>query len=119
MVAALPIASILSSIALGVVLLQWCSAVVVVIIGFSLAIGIALLLALSPDTPWVSIALFAALGLVQGAIFASVPELNLRSADQALANGAPAQTGNIGNAFGTPLLLMLLAVGDLYSVQST
>ena len=41
----------------------------------------------------------------------SVPELNKNGRDQALANGALAQAGNIGNACGTPLLLLLLSVG--------
>lgn len=69
-----------------------------------------------PDAAWPSIALFATLGLVQGASFASIPQLNRSSSDQALANGALAQAGNMGNAVGTPLLLMLLAAGGLTAV---
>ena len=53
-------------------------------------------------------ALFAALGLVQGASFAAIPELNARADDQALAYGLIAQTGNIGNLLGTPLLLAII-----------
>ena len=54
-------------------------------------------------------ALLGALGLVQGASFAAIPELNVEPEAQALANGALAQMGNLGNVAGTPLLLAALA----------
>lgn len=107
----LPIASIISSMSLGVMLVKNYSAVSVVCIGFALAIIVASTMPFLPGEPIPSIALFAALGLVQGASFAAVPELNKSAGDQALANGAFAQAGNIGNACGTPLLLLLLSVG--------
>jgi nitrate/nitrite transporter NarK len=63
--------------------------------------------------PVLALALFSVLGLVQGASFAAVPELNTTNEARALANGAMAQMGNIGNLLGTPLLLAVLGVaGD-------
>ena len=109
--AALPLASIASSMTLGVALLRRFSAVTVIGIGFVAAALISLALPVWPGEPLPGAALFAALGLVQGASFASVPQLNPGRADQALANGALAQAGNVGNACGTPLLLALLAGG--------
>lgn len=115
---ALPLASILSSMTLGVLLLQWLSAVVVIQIGLIAGIFMAFVLAFVPDTPWPAVALFAALGLMQGATFAAVPQLNPSTSHQALANGTIAQAGNIGNALGTPLILMLLAIGGFKAVIS-
>ena len=109
--AALPLASIASSMTLGVALLRRFSAVTVIGTGFVAAALISLALPVWPGEPLPCVALFAALGLVQGASFASVPQLNPDRADQALANGALAQAGNVGNACGTPLLLALLAGG--------
>jgi len=106
---AMPLASIVCSLTIGVPLLRRLSAVQVVGTGFSLSILAALVLAtVSPGT-WAGIALFGALGLVQGASFASVPELNPTPADQTLANGALTQAGNLGNAIGTPLLVAVHA----------
>ena len=109
--AALPLASIASSMTLGVALLRRFSAVTVIATGFVAAALISLALPVWPGEPLPCVALFAALGLVQGASFASVPQLNPDRAGQALANGALAQAGNVGNACGTPLLLALLAGG--------
>ena len=105
----MPLASIVCSLTIGVLLLHRLSAVQVVGIGFSLSIVAALVLATVPAGAWAGIALFGALGLVQGASFASVPELNPTPADQALANGALTQAGNLGNAIGTPLLVAVHA----------
>ncbi len=55
--------------------------------------------------------LFTTMGLVQGAGFAAVPELNRTGDAQALSYGLMAQTGNIGNLAGTPLLLAVLDHG--------
>ena len=112
----LPMASILSSMTIGVLLLQWLSAVVVIQTGLIAAICAAIILFFVPETPWPAIVLFSSLGLVQGASFTAVPQLNPDSATQALANGTLAQAGNLGNSLGTPLLLMVLAVGGLNAV---
>ena len=106
---AMPLASIAVSMTLGVALLRWTSAVGVVCLGFAAAIGLGTALLLAPGTPWLCVALLGALGLVQGASFAAIPQLAPVPADQALANGAVAQTGNLGNLLGTPLLLAVLS----------
>ena len=49
--------------------------------------------------------------MLQGATFAAVPQLNISLEDRALANGGIAQTGNIGNALGTPAMLAVVATG--------
>ena len=109
--AALPLASIVSSMTLGVALLRATSAVRVIGIGFAAAALVSPALLVWPGEPLPCIALFAALGLVQGASFAAVPELNRSDADRALSNGALAQAGNVGNACGTPLVLAAVAAG--------
>lgn len=64
---------------------------------------------LGVPTPVLCVLLFATLGLVQGASFAAIPALNASAQDRALANGALAQMGNLGNTLGTPVLLLVLA----------
>ncbi|MEM9714926.1 MAG: MFS transporter [Pseudomonadota bacterium] len=59
----------------------------------------------------VAVLFFGVIGLVQGGSFAAVPELNKRPEDQALAYGFMAQTGNIGNLLGTPILLWVISLG--------
>ncbi len=108
----LPIASIVSSMTIGVALLLWWSAVRVICMGFVLAMMNALLLIVMPESVLVSALLFASLGLVQGASFAAIPQLNPSSADQTLAYGALAQTGNIGNLLGTPVMLSVLSASN-------
>lgn len=64
----------------------------------------------------VLIALLAmiATGVTAGANFAAVPEFNTEPQDQAHANGAMAQVGNIGTACGTPLFA--LVAGSLWGL---
>lgn len=109
-IGAMPLISIFSSLILGVWLLKRFSAVLVMQIGFALAALAALGLVPLPGNPVICLALAAALGLVQGAGFAAVPQLNEALDHRAQANGALAQTGNIGNTLGTPLLLAVIAV---------
>ena len=113
---ALPLASILTSMTLGVLLLQWLSAVVVVQMGLVAAIFASLLVLFASGSAWPAVILFGALGLTQGASFAAVPQLNPSSEHQALANGTLAQAGNLGNSLGTPIVLLALAVGGLKTV---
>ncbi|OCW57587.1 MFS transporter [Hoeflea olei] len=110
--AAMPLSSILSSLSLGNLLLRRMPAVGVIIAGFASAIALVLVYVLTGPDPWLFIALFAALGLVQGASFAAVPQLNASLADRSLANGGIAQTGNLGNALGTPALLAVTTAGS-------
>lgn len=109
--AAMPLSSIVSSMTIGNILLRYMSAVSVIVTGFSTAIALVLVLLIVGPGSWLFIALFACLGLVQGATFAAVPELNSSLEDRALANGGIAQTGNIGNALGTPALLAVVTTG--------
>ena len=109
--AAMPLSSIVSSMTLGNILLRYMSAVSVIVIGFATAIVLVLVFLLTGPGAWLFIALFACLGLVQGASFAAVPELNISLEGRALANGGIAQTGNIGNALGTPAMLAVVATG--------
>ena len=109
----MPIASIVVSMTLGVALLRLVSAISVVALGFLAAMGVALVYLALPGSVWLPVALFGALGLVQGASFAAIPQLNSAPADQALANGAMAQMGNAGNVSGTLVLLAVLAASDV------
>ncbi len=104
----MPLASIAVSLLIVPLLLSRVPAVSVVMLGFVLSVLTLALLILGVPVAIVAIALFGVLGLVQGASFAAVPQLNGSVETRALANGAMAQMGNIGNLLGTPLLLALL-----------
>jgi MFS transporter, DHA1 family, inner membrane transport protein len=110
-VGGMPLVSIASSLTLGVLLLQRMSAISVIVLGFASATAAALALAVLPGDPILCLALAAGLGLVQGAGFAAVPELNAALSDRAQANGALAQTGNVGNTLGPPVLLAVIGIG--------
>lgn len=104
----LPLTSIAISLTLVVALLRFVPAVRVVMLGFGLsAIAVVLIWAL-PGAIWPVVVLFAALAPVQAASFAAIPQLNAEPQDRALANGAVAQMGNLGNLSGTPVLLAVL-----------
>lgn len=104
---AMPLMSIVSAMTLGVYLLRYTSAVGVAVIGFVLTALVVLALILWPGAPLLCLAMAFALGLVQGAGFTIVPQLNTAEGDRAAANGAMAQTGNLGNTLGTPVMLMI------------
>lgn len=108
----MPLAGIAISLTLGVALLRFASAVTAIKLGFLLSGSCTLVLWVFPASAWAAIALFAVLGLVQGASFAAVPQLNPDPRHQAYANGALAQMGNLGNLTGTVVLLSLLNVFD-------
>lgn len=107
-IASMPLVSIAVSLIFVSLLLTRFSAVAITAGGFVLSAGVVLLYFVGAPLPFICIALFAALGLVQGASFAAVPELNTTGEARALANGAMAQMGNVGNLLGTPILLMIL-----------
>ncbi|WP_420012032.1 MFS transporter [Tateyamaria sp.] len=107
---AMPLMSIVTSMTLGVFALRYMSAVWVVQGGFALCIAALIWLMIKPGDPVACIALAGALGLVQGASFAAVPQLNHTATHQAQAYGAVAQTGNLGNTLGTPVLLAVLGI---------
>jgi MFS transporter, DHA1 family, inner membrane transport protein len=106
----MPIAGIVTSMVIGVALLRRFTAVQVIKLGFLLSGMCMLLFWPLKESAGIAIALFAVLGLVQGASFSAVPELNHDPRAQAYANGAMAQMGNLGNLTGTVVLLWLLDV---------
>ena len=108
-IGAMPIVSIAVSMTLGIVLLRKISAVEIVIIGFACSALCMFWLWLMPAQIFACLALAAAMGLIQGASFAAVPQLNTSSTAQAQANGAMAQLGNLGNTLGTPVMALALA----------
>jgi MFS family permease len=111
--AGMPLISIAVSLTLGVWALSRVSAVRLVQLGYLAAIPGFLTLGLfwgqgvgmAAGALWLS----GALGIVQGASFASIPELNATPPDRARAAGAIAQLGNLGTTTGTPVLAALLA----------
>lgn len=108
-IGAMPVTSILVSMTLGVWLLRRYTAVQVVQAGFLLSAGCMVWLWVAPGQPAACLGLAAALGLVQGASFAAVAQLNHGAVDRARANGGLAQAGNLGNTLGTPLMLAALS----------
>jgi MFS transporter, DHA1 family, inner membrane transport protein len=110
---AMPLVSILVSLTLGVWLLGQMTAIRVVQSGFAVAI----LAAFGLWAFWgqgMPEAIFACLvaasmGVVQGASFAAIPQLNADPTDRARAAGAIAQLGNLGTTTGTPMLALVLA----------
>lgn len=111
--AGMPLVSIAVSLTLGVRLLGRMSAIRLVQCGYAVAIPGFLLLWLFWGQGAGMVAggflLSAALGIVQGASFAAIPELNATPEDRARAAGAVAQLGNLGTTTGTPVLAALLA----------
>ncbi len=108
-VGAMPLVSIISSMTLGVMLLRTLAAWKVVVFGFILSAWAIGALIMFPGDPYAAIALGAAIGLVQGATFAAVPQLNEAAEARSLANGGLAQMGNLGNTIGTPIMLTVIA----------
>jgi MFS family permease len=109
----MPLVSILVSLTLGVRLLQSMSAVRLVQWGYAAAIpGFLILWAFWGQGAGMvagGFVLSGALGIVQGASFASIPELVASPDNRARAAGAVAQLGNLGTTTGTPVLAALLA----------
>ncbi len=111
--AGMPMVSIAVSLTLGVQLLRRMSAVRLVQWGYAAAVpGFAILWAFWGTGAGMVVGGFVlsgALGIVQGASFSSIPELNLTPEARARAAGAVAQLGNLGTTTGTPVLAALLA----------
>lgn len=111
--AGMPLVSIAVSLTLGVQLLGRMSAVRLVQAGYAAAIPGFLILWLfwgqGAGMVVGGFVLSGALGIVQGASFAAIPELNQTPQDRARAAGAVAQLGNLGTTTGTPALAALLA----------
>lgn len=105
----IPLATLVSSMSVGNLLLRRVSAIAVIQLSFATTILSLIGLLIWPGAPVAAVIWAGCLGLAQGAGFAAVPELNARITEQSHANGAMAQTGNLGNTIGTPLLLLVLS----------
>jgi len=108
----LPILALIGTFGAGW-LAKWIRPGTVLLAGFGATV-VGLLFALVVPVPlqvWVVLAVFVAIGLVPGASFANVPALNEDPADQARANGAIAQLGNIGTAASTPVFAAAVVFG--------
>ena len=114
---AMPLVSIAASMLAVPLMMRAMPGVVAVGLGFGLGL-LAMLAAPWLSAPATAIALFVALGVVQGATFAAIPELVPRGADQARAYGVMAQMGNLGNLTGTPLFLAILSAGGTGAVYA-
>ncbi|MFN7224538.1 MAG: MFS transporter [Paracoccaceae bacterium] len=103
----MPLISIAVSLTLGVLLLGRMPAVRLVQWGYLAAMPGFVLLALvwgqGPGMLVAGLWLSAALGIVQGASFAAIPQLNQTPGTRAQASGAIAQLGNLGTTTGTPV----------------
>ncbi len=107
-----PLLSIAVSLTLGVWLLGFVTAWRLVRAGYVVSGIFGVLLAFAWGTPaavWLALALLGGLGIVQGASFASIPQLNAGLAERSQAAGALAQLGNLGTTTGTPILAALVA----------
>lgn len=118
-IGAMPLISIVVSMSAGVWLMRFVSAIAVVQVGFAGCVLCLIWLMLAEGDALACFVLAGALGLVQGASFAAVPQLNPEAVDQARANGAMAQMGNIGNTLGTPALAALALVGGYTALLGT
>ena len=111
--AGMPLVSILLSLTLGVWALRHVSAVRLVQAGFAVGALSVVVLALVWGQGALMLCaalIFAgAMGIVQGASFAAIPQLNLSPEDRARASGAVAQLGNVGTTTGTPVLAYVIA----------
>lgn len=111
--AGMPLLSIAVSLTLGVWGLRYISAVHMVQAGYAAGCLATLLLWAGWGQGTVALvaafALAAAMGIVQGASFASIPQLNETAEDRARASGAVAQLGNVGTTTGTPVLALMIA----------
>ena len=109
----LPLVSIVFSLTVGVWALKRVAAFRLVQLGFAAAIFASLGLWIAWGTgafeAAFALALAASLGIVQGASFAAIPQLNASPPDRARAAGAVAQLGNLGTATGTPMLTLIMA----------
>lgn len=111
--AGMPLLSIAVSLTLGVWGLRYISAVQMVQAGYAAGLVATLVLWAGWGQGTVALiaafALAGAMGIVQGASFASIPQLNDTPEDRARASGAVAQLGNVGTTSGTPILALMIA----------
>lgn len=107
---AMPLASIATSMTIGVFLLRRLEAVKLVQLGFILCAICVIWLWLMPGDALACIALACAMGLVQGGSFAAIPQLNSSDHARSESSGVQAQAGNLGNTIGTPMMVLALGL---------
>ena len=109
---AMPLVSIAVSLTLGIWLLSKLPAFRLVQAGFTVAIlaslGLWLTWGQGASEAAFALLMAAALGVVQGASFASLAQINPSAEDRARGAGAIAQLGNLGTTTGTPLLALIM-----------
>jgi MFS transporter, AAHS family, 3-hydroxyphenylpropionic acid transporter len=64
-----------------------------------------------------SMALIFVTGIVPGAVFAMIPFLSARLSDQASANGAVVQLGNIGSTIGPPVFAGIISASGSFGLM--
>ena len=109
---AMSLVAIITGLLLLPVALMAFKATTMVLVGFLLA-GFVTAFGGGSNLLTVAIALFAILGIVQSGTFAAVAELNQSTNARTFGYGLMAQTGNLGNLVGTPLLLHVLQKSGL------
>ncbi|MEP3296770.1 MAG: MFS transporter [Aliiglaciecola sp.] len=124
----LPLASVFTSVFVVAVLVTKLPAIRISKIGFCMAAALCCLLILQSENMLLLAALFGVLGIIQGASYASIPQLNYAPTNQILAHGAMTQLGNLGNLVGVPLLILIesywgiqglfLAVATCYGIAA-
>ncbi len=99
---------IITSLLVLPLVLQRVPATVVVLAAFA---ATAVVIVVGTPLPLVARAamIFVVLGLIQGGVFAAVSQINRTESDRALGFGIMAQTGNLGNLLGTPIVLALVS----------
>jgi MFS family permease len=110
--ASLPLASILTSLTLGIMLLRTVNPVRAVQVGYSLSAlaALPLLFTFGNDAAFIiaCLLLMGATGFVPGASFATLAALNTTDETRAHATGALAQMGNVGTTCGPPILAAII-----------
>lgn len=116
--ATLPLASIVTSLTFGVILLRFVEPVRAVIFGYIVIALAALPLSflLGNQAAFVIACLFllGATGFVPGASFAALASLNTDDTQRAHATGAIAQLGNVGTTCGPPILAAIVASAGIF-----
>jgi DHA1 family inner membrane transport protein len=118
--ASLPLASIVTSLTLGIVLLRFVAPVRACQIGYAVtalaAIPVWILAGQESAYVVACLILLGATGFAPGASFAALADLNPKEEDRAHATGAIAQMGNVGTTCGPPVLAAIIGVAGIAGV---
>lgn len=117
MAASLPLVSIVVSLVIGIQLLRHFSPVRAVQIGYAVtgALALPLLTTVGNDTAFITscLLLIGATGIIPGASFAALADLNRSDEGRAHGAGAVAQMGNVGTTCGPPLTAAIVSVSGV------